>query len=99
MMPCIRRIGVRIAGACPSALIARIWVGVIDDNPSLPSFIERWIAESRSAGSARCVPSCTITAPTALPPSAEASCDCLALRPTGTIDTRVVSGSASSSLR
>ena len=40
-----------------------------------------------------------ITEPTALPPSAEASPDCLALRPTGTIETRVVSGSASRSAR
>ena len=37
--------------------------------------------------------------PTALPPSAEASWDCLALRPTGTIDTSELSGSASSSVR
>ena len=47
---------------------------------------------SRSAGSCRSVPSCTITAPTALPPSAEATCDCLALRPTGTIATSGASG-------
>ena len=39
-MPCIRRIGVRIAGAWPSALIARICTGVIDDSASLPSFID-----------------------------------------------------------
>ena len=42
-MPCIRSSGVRIAGAWPSALIARICVGVIDDSACLPSIIERWI--------------------------------------------------------
>ncbi len=40
-----------------------------------------------------------MTAPTALPPSEEATCDSLAFSPTGTIDTSVVSGSASSSSR
>ena len=34
-MPCIRSSGVRIAGAWPSALIARICIGVIDDSASL----------------------------------------------------------------
>ena len=65
----------------------------------MPSFIEAWIDLSRSAGSLRSVASWHITAPTALPPSAEATCDCLALRPTGTIATSGASGSASSSSR
>ncbi len=79
--------------------MARICIGVIDDNASLPSFIERWIALSRCAGSCLSVASCTITAPTALPPSAEAMWDCLALSPTGTIATSGASGRASSSSR
>ena len=98
-MPCILRIGARMAGAWPIALIAMIWAGVIDDRPSLPSRIDSWIDLSRSAGSCRWLPSRAMTAPTALPPSAEARCDCLALRPTGTIATIVESGSASSSRR
>ena len=79
--------------------MARICTGVIDERPSLPSFIDWWTALSRSAGSWRSVPSLTMTAPTALPPSAEAIWDCLALRPTGTIATSGASGSASSSIR
>ena len=74
-------------------------MGVIDDSACLPSRIDRWMATSRAAGSARSVASCTITEPTALPPSAEATCDCLALRPTGTIATSPVSGRASWSRR
>ena len=51
---------------------------------------------SRFAGSWRSVASWAITAPTALPPSAEAICDCLALSPTGTIATSGAGGRASS---
>ncbi len=54
---------------------------------------------SRSAGSAWSVPSLTITAPTALPPDADALWELLALRPTGTIATSDVSGRAPSSSR
>ena len=61
--------------------------------------MDLWIADSLAAGSARCVPSCTMTEPTALPPSPDANWDSLALRPTGTIEISVASGSASSSER
>ena len=50
-------------------------------------------------GVARSVPSLTITAPTALPPSSEAEPDCLAFSPTGTIETSGASGRASCSIR
>ena len=71
----------------------------MDDSASLPSFIDRWMLASRSAGSFLSVAICTMIEPTALPPSAEATCDCLALRPTGTIETSGASGRASSSSR
>src|SRR3546814_19411029 len=90
-MPCILSIGVSRAGAIPIALIARIWVEVIALRARLPSSIDRWMLLSRSAGSGRSVPSLTITTPIALPPSAEAVWACLALRPTGTMETIQVS--------
>jgi hypothetical protein len=91
--------GARIAGAWPSALIARIWIGVMLESACLPSVIAAEIEISRSAGSTKSVPSAHITDPTALPPSVEARCDSLALRPTGTMATSGASGSASSSSR
>ena len=99
MIPCIFSAGPRIAGAWPIALIARICTGVSDLSASLPSFIDFWTAWSRSPGSAWSVPSRAITAPTALPPSADGRWDSLAFSPTGTIATSGVSGSASFSMR
>ena len=74
-------------------------MGVIDESACLPSRIEAWMVFSRASASGSSVASLTITEPTALPPSAEATCDCLALSPTGTIATMPVSGRASSSSR
>jgi len=69
------------------------------ERASLPSRVLSWIALRRDSASGRSVPSLTMIEPTALPPSAEASWDCLAFRPTGTIETRDELGSASCSIR
>jgi len=98
-IPCSRSIGATIAGARPTALIARIWVGVMLLSARLPSCMERWMEDSRSAGSARSVPSLTITEPSALPPDTDATCDSFAFSPTGTIATSGLSGRAPSSVR
>ena len=98
-MPCIRSIGVTIDGAIPRALIAMICSWLIEPSASLPVLIELWMEASRSAGSCRSVPSLTMTAPMAFPPSPEAESARLAFSPTGTIETSGASGSASCSSR
>ena len=74
-----------------------ICTGVIDDSARLPSTIDRWTRARRSAGSL--VGGELDHHRADLPPSADAIWDCLALRPTGTMATSDVSGSASSSSR